>query len=287
MNFDALGSLFGWKVRFSKVELDTPRIAIERRKHDFNFSDILSRFANKNPPQQESKSALALQVDDILVKTGMFAFDDISGEKPAHSSVDDISVEVKNLYLATGDKKLNPISLQASMPSGGRLSLKGDYRADPLKVDVKVQADDIHLEALRDFVYNQVPVLLNNGRLSLRAGVSVAMAKELQVSVTDGEVGVKDLALDDATRTPPLLRGKELRVRGISMNLAKRRFRIGRITLSDYATDQWLSGDGQLRIQPLLAQSNKQSVDSSSAPDCLFDCLSSMPESDSQIVAAV
>ncbi len=266
VNFDALGSLFGWKVRFSKVELDTPQIAIERRKRDFNFSSILSRFSGDSSSKQNTKAALALQVDDILVKTGMFAFDDISGEKPAHSSIDDISVEVKNLYLATGDKKLNPISLQASMPSGGQLSLKGDYRADPLKVDVDIQADDIHLEALSDFVFNQVPVLLNNGRLSLRAGVSVEMAKGFQVSVKNGEVGVTDLALDDAARSPPLLRGKQLQVQGISMDLEKRRFRIERIALNGFATGQWLTADSQLRIQPLLARSKTQSAASSGVP---------------------
>lgn len=266
VNFDALGSLFGWKVRFSKVELDTPQIAIERRKNDFNFSSILDRFTRDSPPQQKPKTALALQIDDIAVKTGVFTFDDISGEKSAHSSIDDISVEVKNLYLATGDKKLNPISLLASMPSGGQLSLKGDYRADPLKVDANIQADDIHLEALKDFVFNQVPLLINNGRLSLRVSVSVEMAKKLQVSITNGEVVVTDLALDDATRTPPLLRGKHLQVHGISMNLAKRRFRIERIALNNFATDQWLSADGQPRVQPLLERSRTGSAESPSVP---------------------
>lgn len=266
VNFDAWGSLFGWKARFSKVVLDTPQIAIERREDDFNFSSILSRLAGDHPPQQENKSALALQIDDILVKTGMFSFDDISGERPAHSSIDDISVEVRNLYLATGDRKLNPISLQASMPSGGRLILKGDYRAEPLKVDVDIQADDIRLEALRDFVFNQVPVLVDNGRLSLKAGVSIEMARELQVSVKNGEVDVTDLAVDDTTRTPPLLRGKSLQVKGIDMNLAKRRLRIEGIALDGFATDQWLNPDGQPRIQPLLAQPNSDSAAGSGAP---------------------
>ena len=261
VNFDAWGSLFGWKIRFSKVQLDTPQIAIERRKNDFNFSDIISRFSGGETPQPKRKSALALQVDDIRIVAGLFTFDDISGANPAHSSMDDITVEVKNLYLATGDRKLNPISLQAAMPSGGQFSLKGDYRADPLKVDVDVQASDIHLETLKDFVSNQVPVLLNNGRLSLQAKVSVEMAGELQILVSNGEVGVTDLALDDGTLDPPLLRGKKLQLQGIGMNLAKQRFRIEGITLDGLNTNQWLDADGRPRIQPLLAQRKQEAAD--------------------------
>ena len=260
VNFDAWGSLFGWKIRFSKVVLDTPRIAIERRKKDFNFSNIVSRFAGGETPQPKRKAALALQIDDIRVVTGLFTFDDISGARPAHSSMDDITVEVKNLYLATGDNKLNPISLQAAMPSGGQLSLKGDYRADPLKVDVDVQASDIHLETLKDFVSNQVPVLLNNGRLSLQANISLEMAKELQMLVKHSELSVTDLALDDGTLAPPLLRGKELQLQGIEMNLAKRRFRIEGISLDGFSTDQWLDAEGRPRIQPLLVQRKSEAA---------------------------
>ena len=257
VNFDAWGSLFGWQLRFSKVRLDAPHIAIERRRDDFNFSAILTRLAGNRPPQPKPKSAMALQIDDIQILAGLFAFDDISGARPAHSSIDDINMEVRNLYLATGDDKLNPISVQAAMPGGGQLNLKGAYRADPLKVNVNIQASDIHLEALKDFIANQVPVQLHNGRLSLQTDVSVAMDKTLQLQVRNGRLTVTDLALDDTTLEPPLLRGKQLQVQGIDMDLAQRRFRIEAVTLRGFSTDQWLDSAGQPRVLPLLAQPEK------------------------------
>ena len=259
VNFDAWGSLFGWKIRFSDVQLDAPRIAVERRKHDFNFSDILTRLAGEEPqaPKAKSKSALALQIDDIRILDGRFVFDDISGATPAHSSMDNITVEVKKLYLATGDERLNPISLRAVMPGGGQLSLAGKYRADPLKVDLHVLAGDVHLEALKDFVANLVPLQINNGRLTLQSDIDVEMGNELQVVLRNGQVIITDLALDDGTREPPLLRGRQLEFRDIEMNLVQRRARIGGITLDGLNSGQWLDSEGRLRIQPLLARQDK------------------------------
>jgi hypothetical protein len=258
VNFDAWGSLFGWRIRFSDVQLDAPRIAIEQRKDGFNFSNILTRLASAKPPQSKpkSKSAMALQIDDIRILSGLFAFDDVSGTTPAHSRIDSINVEVKKLYLATGDDKLNPINLQADMPGGGQLTLTGNYRAEPLKAIAHIQASDIHLEALKDFIANQVPLLLNHGRLTLQTDVSVEMDKALQVLVQNGQLDVADLALDDSTQDPPLLRGKQLQVQGIDMNLAQQRLHIEGITLDGFNTDQWLDAEGRLRIQPLLAQQN-------------------------------
>jgi hypothetical protein len=46
VDLDAWGSLFGRQVKLEAVQLDAPRIAIERRKTDFNFSDILQRLAS-------------------------------------------------------------------------------------------------------------------------------------------------------------------------------------------------------------------------------------------------
>ena len=259
VDFNAWSSLFGWKIRFGAVKLDAPDIAIEKRKQDFNFSSILARFAKTESPQPAPKtqSSLALQIDDIRILNGRFRYDDVSGARPAHSAIDDITVGVQDLYLATGDSKLNPFHLQAQLPHGGQLQLEGQYRADPLKVDASVVANDVHLEALKDFVANVVPVQLNNGRLSLKTDVSLAQDKQFDVKVSNGQVTVNDLAVDDAAATPPLLRGKQLQVDGIALDLVQQRLHVDAVTLDGFSTDQWLDAEGQPRIQPLLGTPDK------------------------------
>jgi hypothetical protein len=258
VNFDAWGSLFGWRIRFSDVELDAPRIAIEQHKDGFNFSSILARLQSDKPAQAKPSSAFALQIDDIRVLAGLFRFDDMSGATPAHTRIDKINVTLKKLYLATGDDKLHPISLQAEMPDGGLVTLNGNYRADPLKANAQIEASDVHLEALKDFIANQIPLQLNSGRLSLRTDVDVEMEKSLEVLVHNGQLGVTDLALDDNTQDPPLLRGKQLQVQGIAMDLRKQRLHIEGIALNGFNTDQWLDTAARLRIQPFLGPQNAE-----------------------------
>lgn len=253
VNFDAWGSLFGWEARFSAVHLDSPHLAVERRKQGFNFSDILARLSKTpSPAPAARKRPLAVRIDDIQLREGRFRFDDISGPKPAHSAVRNVTVHVNDLYLATGDTQLNPFRLQAALPGGGSLRLDGRYRADPLLVKARIKASDIHLETFSQFLENQVPVKLSNGRLTLRTGVDISMEDTLQVQLQQGDVALSRLALDDATPTPPLLRCNSIHIQGIDMDLARRRFSIGQVTVDGFDTHQWLDADGRSRLQSLM-----------------------------------
>ncbi len=254
VDFDAWGSLFGWRARFGEVRLDSPSVAIVRRKHSFNFSDILARFSKNKSRKPQTRSKLALQIDNIRIQSGRFSFDDFSGAAPAHIRVAHINLGAQNLYIATGGRKVNPIRLDASLPGGGTLAVNGQYRAEPLKMDASIQLNDFHLKTLKEFVANVVPVQLDHGRLSLQTQVDVALDKMLQVLVRNGRVTVTNLALDDANVKPPLLRGKQLQVQGIAMDLDKRLLHIDAINLNGFDTDQWLDARGKLRIQPLLAK---------------------------------
>lgn len=265
VNFDAWGSLFGWELRFSQVQLDSPSVAIERRKHGFNFSDILARLSRARSKRPQSKSKMALEIDDIRIQSGRFTFDDLSGATPAHIRFANITVGAKNLYLATGAKEVNPFRLEAAIPGGGTLALNGQYRADPLKVDTSIRLRNFELKTLKDFIANVVPVQLSNGRLSLQTQVDVAMDKTLQVLVRNGRVTVTDLALNDAHAKPPLLRGRELQVQGIALDLGKRRIHIGAVNLDGFETSQWLDAQGKPRIQPLLARWEKPTQSASAA----------------------
>lgn len=255
VNLDLWGSLFGWQLRLSELDLDAPGINIERRPQDFNFSSILARFPAEEKAVEETpeeKTAFALRVDRIQINNGRFEFDDVSGAVPANSVLDQITIGVHDLYLATGDDKLNPFSLQAQMPGGGSLQLSGEYRADPLLVNSQVKLDGIQLPTFADFIANAVPVNLNNGTLSLQAEVDIEQQQELQVLVRQGSLILDQLAIDDKQTKPALLRLEKLAVDGISINLLEQSVAVNAIALDGLQTHQWLKDQGELRITPLL-----------------------------------
>lgn len=256
VNLDLWGSLFGWQLQLSALTLESPRINIERRQDDFNFSSILQRLAQPEPttPAPEDASGFAIRVDDIQLRDGQFRFDDRSGNKPATSAIDQINVGVQDLYLATGDEHLNPFSLRAQMPGGGTLALTGEYRADPLQVNSRVELKQLDLPTFADFVENVVPVRLQKGRLDLQAQVELQQQQALQVLVHQGAVTVRDLALDDEQPSPPLLRTQQIEIQDIGLDLLQRRVDVGAVVIEGIDTHQWLSNDGGLRVDRLLAE---------------------------------
>lgn len=255
VNLDLWGSLFGWQLRLSAVELDAPGINIERRPQDFNFSSILARFPAEEKTAEDvpaEKTAFALRVDRIQINSGRFEFDDVSGTVPANSVLDQITIGVHDLYLATGDDKLNPFSLQAQMPGGGSLQLSGEYRADPLLVNSQVKLDGIQLPTFADFIANVVPVKLNSGILSLQAEVDIEQQQAMQVLIRQGSIVLDQLAVDDKQTKPALLRLEKLTVDGIEINLLEQNVAVNSVALDGLQTHQWLKDQGELRIAPLL-----------------------------------
>lgn len=256
VDFDAWASLFGWQIKLGGLQLDAPQITIEQRRQDFNFSDIVQRLAGEEtPPQPEAeKSVLAIRIDDIRIRDGLFRFDDNSGSKPATSSVDNIDIGVQSLYLATGDDQLNPFHLRAKMPGGGLLDLSGDYRADPLLVNGTVKASDIRLEKFADFVENRVPLKVGGGTLGLGMQVKLEQqAQDLQVTVQNGQLELLELALDDAATQPPLLRAKKISVNGVALDLLQQNVEVAQVLFDGVDSHHWLDETGKLRTDALLA----------------------------------
>lgn len=255
VDLDLWGSLFGWQLRLSAVSLDAPQVNLERRKDDFNFSDILQRFATaETTPATTDDGGFAIRVDDIQLRDGHFHFDDRSGNKPAASTLDQVNLGVQDLYIATGEDHLNPFSLKAQLPGGGDLVFEGEYRIDPLQLNSRIALTDLNLPTFADFVENVVPLRMTGGRVDVQAQVLVQQEQALQLRIQDGTVQVRQLALDDAQTDPPLLRAKQLEIKGIALDLQQRTVRVDSLVFDNIDTHQWLKDGGELRFTPLLAQ---------------------------------
>lgn len=272
VDLGAWGSLFGWQVKLEGLQLDGPQIAIERRKADFNFSDILQRLAtNSVAPEAEAAEEtpgkpLAIRIDDIRIRDGRFSIDDTSGSKPARSEVDNIDIGVQNLYLATGDDRLNPFHVRAKVPGGGSLDLSGEYRADPLQVNCALKADGIRLAKFADFVENQIPLKVAGGTLGFSLQLQMTQQeKALQVLLRGGQVELADLALDDSVTEPPLLRAGKISVSGIELDLAQQDVKVAQVRFDGIASHLWRDAQGVLRFAPLLPPTTEDKA-AASAP---------------------
>ncbi len=257
VNFTPWGSLFNWEVKLETLQLDQPEINIDKTAEGFNFSDIIERVAGGETQPEEGTAgpAIALEIVSTAINAGRFRFSDLSGKQPARSEMDDITIQVFDLYLATGDEHLNPFNITAAIPGGGTLKLAGEYRLDPLYVDTSVQAVGIELKEFSDFVNNVVPIHLSSGQLSLDAGVHLEQqGADLAFLFTGRDLSIAQLAMDDFMADPPMARIESLQVQGIEFDLLQQSVIVDRVQVINPLANQWMDEEGRLRFEHLLVE---------------------------------
>ena len=255
-DFSFWKSLFTWKITFAKLIVDQPEINIEKKRDRFNFSDILERFNTAEPPPEQpaEKTPLSLEIFHVGINQGAFRFTDLSGNTPAHSNLDDITIVVEDLYLATGDEHFNPFDVKATIPEGGDVQFSGQYRIDPLYVDAKVVATDVQLATFSEFIENIIPMEVSNGLLSISSKVLAKQESEFQLQVNQGKISIKSLALDDDVADPPMLRADSINVGDVTLDLLQRSVTVDKVTLEGLILNQWLDKEGKPRYEHLIVK---------------------------------
>ena len=257
VNFTPWGSLFSWNIKLEALHLDKPVINIDKTGDHFNFSDIVQRFVPDEPqPEEEAASTtMALEVVSTAINEGIFRFSDLSSSKPARTEMDDITIQLFDLYLATGDEHLNPFNITAAIPGGGALKLAGEYRLDPLYIDTTVQAADIELKEFSDFVNNVIPIHMSNGQLSLNGDLHVEQqGEDLALTFSGQDMTVVQLAMDDFIADPPMMRIDAFQVKGIEFDLLQQSVTVDSIRVENPVANQWLDENGKLRFEHLLVE---------------------------------
>lgn len=259
VNFTPWGSLFGWELKLEALQLDKPVVNIDKNGDQFNFSDILARFASEETETaaeaEKSSNAMALEITRTAINDGIFSFTDFSGSQPAQSTMDDVTIELFDLYLATGDEHLNPFNITAAIPGGGALKMAGQYRIDPLYVETKLDANGVELKEFSDFVTNVIPIKVTDGKLALNGELLVEQqAEDVAINAKLQQVAVTSLALDDAVLDPPMARVQAITLSGVEFDLLKQSIAVDSLHIDAPVAHQWLDENGKPRFEHLLVQ---------------------------------
>ncbi|WP_049722956.1 DUF748 domain-containing protein [Gilvimarinus polysaccharolyticus] len=249
-----------------EIELKQPQTYIHQTAQGFNFDPIITRLSQPSEPTPqpttEAPASFAFSVLMISIEQGDALYRDSSGTVAAEVHVDDLSIALKDMYIATGDDLLNPFSLNAALSNGGQLSLSGNYRLQPLLFDINLQAERVNLQEFADFLRNHINADLTRGTLAAKAKIRIASQPNntgTAISLQQGSLELTDLALDDAIQQPPMLRAKLIAVRNIELDIVARRLQIGALEYRGIVLNQWQTQDGEFRYESLLAKTGSQS----------------------------
>ncbi|MBN1850587.1 MAG: DUF748 domain-containing protein [Deltaproteobacteria bacterium] len=264
VNFSFWKSIFTWKISLKDLVLNQPEINMEKNQERFNFSDIVERLSAQEKPETSSgeppdkNSQMALEILHIAINQGVFRYTDLSGVKPAHSNMEDMNIEVEDLYLATGDEHLNPFALKAKIPGGGDLRISGQYRVDPLHFDAEVAADAVQLATFSAFMENIIPIKVSNGLLSVNTRITAKQENEFQLRAEQGRVFLTDLKLDDDISDPPMLHAGAVSINEVTLALPQQDVTVGSVTLDGIAVNQWLDETGKFRYERLITKDEEE-----------------------------
>lgn len=201
-------------------------------------------------PDEEEKEPFALSIGRLQLVEGSVHFADQRPAEPIDFVLDSLNFELLNF--ATRSEDAADAVLVAKGPDGSRIDWKGQLNLSPISSSGELEVDGLALKTFWPYVRDVVPLVLNDGQLSLRTGYRLDLSSETSLRLSDATATLTSLSLDSPD-AKPLVRMQRAQLAKVSLDLQKRQVTLGQ--LRSEALESWLvrEADGQLNWQRLLA----------------------------------
>lgn len=201
-------------------------------------------------PDEEEKEPFALSIGRLQLVEGSVHFADQRPAEPIDFVLDSLNFELLNF--ATRSEDAADAVLVAKGPDGSRIDWKGQLNLSPISSSGELEVDGLALKTFWPYVRDVVPLVLNDGQLSLRTAYRLDLSSETSLRLSDATATLTSLSLDSPD-AKPLVRMQRAQLAKVSLDLQKRQVTLGQ--LRSEALESWLvrEADGQLNWQRLLA----------------------------------
>ncbi|QSP95699.1 DUF748 domain-containing protein [Marinobacter salinisoli] len=190
-------------------------------------------------PFRWSVQGIALTDSRVLWRDAML-------QTPAELALEQISVTTGELSHQLDE----PVSyqVQATLASGGGLSLDGQVTPAPFTFEGAVSVAGLALKALSPYVQQNANLTLSGGILSVDGNLDLDGQQEPLTGTFSGTAEVADLAVTMPNRKGELLTWRALRLAPIEYNVSPARLEIGTVTLSQPAMSLVRARDGGFNV---------------------------------------
>ena len=201
-------------------------------------------------PEDAEKEPFALSIGRLQLVEGSVHFADQRPAEPIDFVLDSLNFELLNF--ATRSEDAADAVLVAKGPDGSRIDWKGQLNLSPISSSGELEVDGLALKTFWPYVRDVVPLVLNDGQLSLRTAYRLDLSNETSLRLSDATATLTSLSLDSPD-AKPLVRMQRAQLAKVSLDLQKRQVTLGQ--LRSEALESWLvrEADGQLNWQRLLA----------------------------------
>ncbi len=219
-------ALMGKHANLRHIHLDQFSGEILSGEEEFNFTDIINRFASKDTTVQDTApSKWTVSLRDIQLHNGRLVYHDLVRDN--RWSVDDVNLNVPGLYFG---RQQSNAGMQFNLPTGGSVTITAGYVMASHRYAVTLRLDEVNtnvaLPLVRDYLnikglgalvtgnihidgsLNDVRDLVASGALSL-TGLNitdeddepVAGLDEVRLVILKGDVANNNFLLDTLTIT--------------------------------------------------------------------------------------
>ncbi len=260
-----IDSLWTKALHLANIELDKPKSEILFAKDGkLNLLGLFNVPASEPTPADPDAKPFPLRIDNIKLAGGVVHFQDVRPSEPIEFLYDDLSFELKNLSTLPEDSA--DMTLVAIGPAGGRIDWSGNFSLIPFTSEGTLKVTDGKMKAFWPYVRDSVPLVLEDGVISLSTDYKLNLSKETELLLNNVAVSIAPFAIK-APDGRSLAKLERLDVSETSVDLAKQQVVVGKIRSNKLETWAALEADGQLDWQKLFAsQPSKPAAKAAAEP---------------------
>ncbi|WP_085648752.1 MULTISPECIES: DUF748 domain-containing protein [unclassified Pseudomonas] len=260
-----LDSLWTKALHLSDIELEKSRTEILFAKDgQLNLLGLFKLPASEPTPANPDAKPFPLRIDRIQLVGGNLHFVDARPSEPIEFLYDKLDFELKNLSTLPEDNA--DMTLVAIGPAGGQIDWKGNFSLIPIASEGTLKITDGQMKAFWPYVRDAVPLVLENGVVSLSTDYKLNLSKETELLLSNVAVNIAPFAIK-APDGRPLAKLERLDVSDTTVDLAKQQVVVGKIRSQKLETWAALEADGQLDWQKLFAsQPSKPAAKAAAEP---------------------
>ncbi|ANI56658.1 DUF748 domain-containing protein [Pseudomonas sp. DR 5-09] len=260
-----LDSLWTKALHLSDIELEKSKTEILFAKDgQLNLLGLFKLPASEPTPADPDAKPFPLRIDRIQLAGGNLHFVDARPSEPIEFLYDKLDFELKNLSTLPEDNA--DMTLVAIGPAGGQIDWKGNFSLIPIASEGTLKITDGQMKAFWPYVRDAVPLVLENGVVSLSTDYKLNLSKETELLLSNVAVNIAPFAIK-APDGRPLAKLERLDVSDTTVDLAKQQVVVGKIRSQKLETWAALEADGQLDWQKLFAsQPSKPAAKAAAEP---------------------
>ncbi|WP_433885356.1 DUF748 domain-containing protein [Pseudomonas vranovensis] len=246
-----INSLWSGALHLDSVELDKARTELLFAKDgSLNLTQLFKLPPSEPKPQEPAGDPFPLRIGSIKLSEGYLHFQDLRPSEPIEFLYDSMNLELKNLSTLPEDS--TEMTLVANGPAGGRIDWAGNFSLVPIASEGTLKVTDGKMKAFWPYVRDAVPLVLEEGVVSLDTHYKLNLSKETELLLDNTSVSIAPFAIK-APDGRPLARLARLDVSDTSIDLAKQLVTVGKIRSEKLETWAAVESDGQLDWQKLFA----------------------------------